>query len=70
MSVCADSFSMYFDSIVSPQKDFNSFSFFGISIFVIASNLFCRGRILFSSTLCPIHSASFLKNLHFFGFSL
>ena len=59
-SVCADRFSIYFDKYcIAPKKDLNSFSFFGISSFVIASSLSCKGRIPFWSNLCPIHSASF-----------
>ena len=70
-SVCADRFSIYFYKYcIAPKKDFNSFSFFGISIIVIASSLSCKGRIPFWSVLCPIHSAPLLKNSHFFGFSL
>ena len=70
-SVCADRFTIYFDCYcIAPRKVFISFSFFGISIFVIDSSLSCGGRIPFWSILCPIHSASVLKNSHFFAFSL
>ena len=69
--VCADKFLMYFDKYcIAPKNDFSSFSFFGIGIFVIASNLSCSGLIPSWSNLCPTHSASFLKNSHFFGCSL
>ena len=71
ISVCADKFSMYFARYwIAYKNDFGSFSFFGISIFVMASNLSCRGLIPFWYILCPIHCASCLKNSHLFGCSL
>ena len=69
-SVFADRFSMYFDKYcIAPRIDFNSFSFFGMLIFVMASSLSCSRRIPCWSILCPTNSISFLKNSNFFGFS-
>ena len=48
ISVCAGRFSIYFDRYwIAPKKDFNPFSFFGTSVFVIAPNLSCSGLIPF-----------------------
>ena len=50
----ADKFSMCFDRYwIAPRNDFNSFSFFGRSNLVIASNLSWIGLMPCWSILCP-----------------
>ena len=66
--VRADRFSIYFDKYcMAPKKDFYTFSFLGMFIFVISSTLSRSGMIPFWSILCPTQSASFLKSLNFPG---
>ena len=68
LSVRADRFSIYFDKYcMAPKKDFYTFSFFGMFIFVISSTLSRSGMIPFWSILCPTQSASFLKSSNFPG---